>query len=169
MRYGTITAALVLLASNATAENVAFDQARQAGVSKCLPAIEAITDAIVGDGNAGAHSIWHRDDPDSTGFTSAIERNFDNGTVMTNVNVVPTANGECYVEYQRIAHTENSCLAAAKELEDATYQGELNSEITILEGAGLSVYLIPNEGRCTIVSKEVIMDGLEVLTGDEDQ
>lgn len=169
MRCSTAMIALSLLASNAMAENVSSGQARQAGVSKCLPAIEAVTDTIIGDGNAGAHSVWHKEDPDSTGFTSAIERNFGNGIVLTNVNVVPTGNGECYVEYQRIANTDASCLATAKGLDDAEYQGEINQEVAILERQGLTVYLIPNGTRCTVVSKEVIMDGLQVLTGNEDE
>lgn len=169
MKRGIAVLALSLLASHAVAENVSLNQARQAGIKTCLPAIEKITDSIIDGGNAGAQSFWHNEKPDSTGFTTAIERNFKDGVVFTNVSVVPAANGECYVEYQRVSNVNKTCLATAQGLEGAKYKGELNKEIAILERRGVTVYLIPNGNQCTVVSKEVIMDGLKLLTGRGDR
>jgi hypothetical protein len=146
------------------AENVPVNQAKQAGIKKCLPAIEKITNFIIEGGNAGAHSFWHNEKPDSRAFTTAIERHFADGVVFTNVNVVPTADGECYVEYLRISNMNKSCLATAQGLEGAKYKGELRKDIAILEHRGVTVYLIPNASQCTMVRKEVIMDGLKSLS-----
>lgn len=160
MKKIVLAGVMGVFAVGASAENIPYEQAKKAGLTKCLPAIKKITDFIIEDGNAGAHSFWNTDNPNGSAFSAMIERNFSDGTILTNVTVAPTTNGSCYVEYQKIVNFNKSCLAAAQGLEGAKYKAELNKEVAVLEHGTVSVYLIPNGNQCTMVRKEVIMDGL---------
>lgn len=155
-------AVLCFIAFSAHAENVVVQQARQAGMKHCMPAIEKIANFLIDDGNAGAHSVWNSVDPDKNAFSSMIERNFSDGVIVTNLNVTHTATGACYVEYEKIIQFNKSCLATSQEFKDAKYTGELNKEIGALNHDGVHVYLIPMNGNCIAVRKEIIMDGREL-------
>ncbi len=160
MKKIVMAGVLGLFAVGASAENIPYEQAQNAGIKKCLPAIKKITDFIIEDGNAGAHSFWNTNNPDGSAFSTIIERNFSDGTILTNVTVAPTPNGSCYVEYQKIVNLNKTCLAAAQGLEGAKYKAELNREVAVLDHGTVSVYLLPNGNQCTMIRKEVIMDGL---------
>lgn len=162
MKNVVLAITLGVVSTSVLAENIPYDQAQKAGVKKCLPAIKKITDFVIDDGNAGAHSFWNTDNPDSSAFTTIIERNFSDGAILTNVTVSPTPNGKCYVEYQKIVNMNKPCIATAQGLEGAKYKAEVNKEVSILEHGAVSVYLIPNGNQCTMVRKEVIADGLKL-------
>lgn len=162
MKKVVLAITLGLVAANVSAENIPYGHAKDAGVKKCLPAIKKITDFLIEDGNAGAHSFWNTDNPDSSAFSTVIERNFSDGTILTNVTVSPTPNGKCYVEYQKIINMNKPCIATAQGLDGAKYKAEVNKEVSILEHGVVSVYLIPNGNQCTMLRKEVITDGLKL-------
>ena len=162
MKIMILAITLGLAATSVCAENIPYNQAKAAGVKKCLSAIKKVADFIIEDGNAGAHSIWNGDNPDSSAFTTIIERNFSDGIILANVTVSPTPNGKCYVEYQKIINMNKPCIAIAQDLEGSKYKTELNKEVSYLKQGEVSVYLMSNGNQCTEVRKEVIIDGDEL-------
>lgn len=149
---------LLSISCNAFADNLPYLQAKKAGIKKCLPAIQKISEFLVKDAKIGTHSRWSRNSPDTSAFSTVIEANVSDGTILMNLNVTPTLGGNCYIEYESIFHFNKSCLAASQSLKDAKYVGELNKEIAVLSQGNVDTYLIPNGNECTMVRKEVIMD-----------
>lgn len=147
---------LGMVSISANADNIVVTQAKNAGVKQCLSAIEKVSEFIIGDGSAGSHSIWNTDSPDKQAFSVMIERNYSDGTVVTNLNVAPVANGACYAEYEKIMYYTKSCLAVSHELKDSTYKGELNKEVGVIDHDGVNVYLMPAGNNCIAVRKETI-------------
>lgn len=158
----TIFVALCFGAFAANAENIVVKQAREAGVEQCLPAIEKIANFLIEDGNAGVRSVWNSKTPDKQAFSAVIERNYSDGTIVTNLNVTPVSTGQCYVEYAKIIQFDKSCLATAQEYKDAKYIGEVNKEVGAFDHNGVDVYLIPSGSKCIVLRKEIIMDGLKL-------
>ena len=159
MKKAVFAATLCLISVAASAENVIVKQARQAGVKQCMPAVEKIADYLVGDGDAGIHSVWSSDNPDNQAFTAMIERNYSDGSIVANLVVAPVKSGECYVEYEKIIQFNKSCLAASRDFKGANYKGELNKEVAVMDHDAVSVYLIPSGNNSIVVRKEVIMEG----------
>jgi hypothetical protein len=149
-----------LLLATANAENIVVKQARAAGVKHCLPAIEKISNFLIEDENTGAQSNWNSEQPDTHPFSTLIERNYDDGTVVINLNVTPVTTGQCYVEYEKIIQFEGSCLAASHKFKGAEYIGELNREVSALQQDAVNIFLIPSGSNCIAVLKEILMDGL---------
>lgn len=161
MRITTATAALALALSGAAAaaDNIPYNQAAKAGVDRCLPAVSKVTEFLIADGNAGAHSIWNSEHPGTSAFSTAIERNYSDGATLANLVVAPTADGKCYAEYVRIYNSDKSCIATVGDFEGAKIKGEINREIALVEHGAVSMYLLPNgTNNCTVVRKEVLMD-----------
>lgn len=144
---------------NVHAENHVVKKAREVGVKDCLKTIEKISNFIIKDANYGVNSVWNSKHPDKQAFSSMIEVNFGDGTMLASLNVTKTASGECYVEYEKIFTFNKTCLALAKETENSVYKGELGKEVAYLEVEGAAVYLFPAGSGCIFVKKEIIMDG----------
>lgn len=155
-----ILALSFIVSGEVIADNITVKQAKAAGVKSCLYAVEKIANFAIEDGSAGTYSHWATTNPDKSGFSSIIERNFSDGTIVTNIVVVPDAKGGCYTEYTKMYNSGKSCLATSQQLDDAKYKGEINKEVGIFERGSLMFYMIPNGTQnCTVVSKEVMMEG----------
>jgi hypothetical protein len=151
---------LSLLVTTANAENNIVKQPREAGVKHCLPAIEKISTFLIEDGDTGAQSNWNSEHPDLYPFSTVIERNYDDGPVVINLNIAPLATGQCYVEYEKIIQFQESCLAVSHRFKGAEYVGELNREVAALKQEAVNIFLIPSGPNCIAVLKEIVMDGL---------
>lgn len=151
-----------VLSSSVAADNAVVNQAAGSGVKKCLPAVRSISDFLIRDGNAGAHSVWNSNTPDKQIFTSVIERNFIDGILLTNLTVSPVASGQCAVVYDQIKYSSKSCVAVSKEnFENYEYKDSLNKEVVVLQSGGVYVYLLPAEGGgCVSLKKEILMDAI---------
>ena len=153
---------LTLLSSNVHAENFPYDQAVKAGIKTCLPVIKKVTNFIIEDGNAGAHSLWDKENPNSGSFSTVIERDYSDGVLVSNITVTPAKNGKCSVEYQRIFNMDKPCIAVSQYFKNAKYRTELNKSVSVLEDGTTFMYLIPNGNQCTVIRKEYFVDGLKL-------
>jgi len=143
---------------SALAENLVYQQAKKAGIKKCLPAIEYISDFLVKNIDIGTHSRWSITDSDRSAFTTVIEANVSDGTVFINLNVTPTLDGKCYIEYESVFRFNESCIATSQTLKNAKYIGLVNKEIAVFNQDSLDTYLIPNGKQCIMIRKEIILD-----------
>lgn len=142
------------------ADNLTLQKAKEAGIKDCLKAVEGVSSFVVADNTHGVHAIWNKEHPNETGFSSMIETNYNDGTIVTNVNVTKAASGECFVEYVKVVHYAKSCMAVAKNWEKAVYKGELNKEVAYLSDGSSSIYLLPaGSSGCVMLRKEIVMDG----------
>lgn len=158
MKKMVLAAVLGMITGNVAADNVAYNQAKEAGLKKCLSSIEKITDFIIEDGDAGVHSYWLIKKPNESFFSAVIERNFGDGVmIMTNVLVAPLADGSCYVEYEKILNASDNCLALSQNMDGLKYKNQVNKEIALFDQGGTSVYLMPNGNQCTMVKKEIML------------
>jgi hypothetical protein len=157
-----LTLIALLVATPCIAENIPYDQAKEAGVVKCLPAVQKVSQFLHDGKNHGAHSSWGTANPDKQMFTSTIERTYSDGAHMSSIFVAPLSTGACATAYERVAYWDKSCLALAKDtFSDFEYKGELNKFVTILskKSGGGSVYLMAAGTGCVSVRKETIQDG----------
>ena len=152
----------VVFSANASSENVVVNHASKSGVKKCLPAVKYMADFLIKDGNAGAHSLWNTDDSNKQIFTSVIERNFNDGVLLTSLTVAPVTGGQCAAVYDQIDYSPKSCIAVSKQtFGKLEYKNTVNKDVIILEQGNLYVYLLPVEGGgCVSLKKEVLMDAM---------
>lgn len=151
---------VVAAASSAIAENLPYDQAKEAGVVRCLATVEKMGKFLHEEKNHGAHSTWSRTNPDKSMFTSTIERTYSDGAEISSLIAVPTPGG-CAIAYERVLYFEKNCLSLAKDtFADFQYSGALNKFVTVLEKkSGGAAYLMSVGSGCLAVRKESILDG----------
>ena len=150
-----------IASANVFAENTVVNQAATAGVKRCLPAVKNMADFLIENGNAGSHSVWNSNTPDKQIFTSVIERNFNDGVLLSSLTVSPVPSGACAAVYDQISYSPKSCIAVSKEtFGKYEYKDSVNKEVIVLESKeGVNVYLLPAEGGgCVSLKKEVLMD-----------
>jgi hypothetical protein len=161
MRAFIITVGLLLAGATLAGENIPLQQAQKAGVKKCLPAVQKVSEFLLEGGNHGAHGTWNIARPDKQVYASMIERTFSDASQIFSLVVTPTVSGECPTVYERIAYFQESCIATAKNtLSNFEYKGELNKRVTIMSSkSGGDAYLMPIASGCLLVRREVIADG----------
>ena len=160
-----LTLAILMLMMSvfaAYADNTVFEQAQNAGIQRCLPAIKSMSEFIIDGGPSGSHCIWSTDSPDTNPFTCVIERNYSDGPVTINLSVTPMANGTCFGEYEKVFVFDKTCMSTSQSFEGAKYLGELNKEVAVLKHNDVNVYLIPFGHQCVVVRKEIILDALKL-------
>lgn len=153
---------LALAAAHAFAENIPYDQAKEAGVVKCLPMIRKVAQFLHEEKNHGAHSTWARSAPDKQMFTSTIERTYSDGAEIASIFAAPAVDGGCAVAYERVSVFEKSCLALSRDtFADFEYGGTVNKFVTVLtkKGGGGSAYLMSADTGCIAIRKETMLDG----------
>ena len=156
--YKLMLCVFSFLATSITfAINVAYEDAKNAGIKKCLPTIKSITNHLVQNEAHGAYNRWSKHNPDKQQFVTAIERNFHDGTVLANVVVSPVISGDCAVEYDQVFFMEKSCMAVRSEIfPNMAYKKELNKEVTVLNDTDLTAvaFLMQVKSGCVIVKNE---------------
>lgn len=147
---------LILATADAVAQNQVVEQAQKAGVKRCLPAVAAISNYLIGADPHGVDSFRTRK-PDEQPFSATIERDTADGVALSSVTVTPLQDGDCALSYDQINWYNSSCLVVAKELyPQHQYRGVLSKKVILLEGAA-SVYLLPAGDGCLVLKKEVIV------------
>lgn len=157
MRHVLLLVSLVFAAQVQADDNVVLKQAKQVGINHCITAVEKISNFLA-DGPHGAHTVWHNQTPDDSAFTSAIERTYSDGSMLSTVTVARTNTGACYTEYEKVFYMPKGCIGVAQGLEGAEYKGELNANVVRLDHDGVNVYLMPAGNGCVVTRKEIIMD-----------
>lgn len=162
MHLRKIALLALLFSTPCIAENIPYDHAKEAGIRKCLPAVQNISQFLHEGKAHGALSTWATKNPDKQMFVSTIERTYSDGAQIMSIFVAPVPTGDCATAYERIMYWDKSCLALAKDtFSDFEYKGELNKFVTHLskKSGGNSVYLMSAGNGCISVRKEVIIDG----------
>lgn len=162
MHHRRIALFALLFSTPCIAENIPYDQAKEAGIGKCLPAVQNVSQFLHEGKSHGAHSTWATKNPDKQMFASTIERTYSDGAQIMSIFVAPVPTGACATAYERIVYWDKSCLALAKDtFSDFQYKGELNKFVTYLskKSGGGSVYLMPAGSGCISVRRETISDG----------
>lgn len=141
------------------AENtIPAKQAKQNGITTCLPAVEKMSNFIA-DGNHGASSVWNSKVPDESAFSTVIERSYSDGSILTSLTVARTKSDHCYSEYEKIIYFDENCIATVqKNYKEAEYKGEVNKNVTFLSQNGVDIFLMPAGNGCVVMRKEIIMD-----------
>ncbi len=152
-----LLSSLILVSSLAMAENNVIAQAKKAGVKRCLPAVGAISNYLVGTDPHGVDS-FRTAKPDQQPFSATIERNAADGVALSSVTVTPLKDGDCALNYDQINWYNAACLVVAQELYPKhRYRGVLSKKVILLEGAA-TVYLLPAGEGCLALKKEVIVN-----------
>lgn len=161
MHHSKFALLALIFATPCVAENIPYDQAKEAGIKKCLPAVQKVSEFLHEGKHHGAHSSWATQSPDKQMFVSTIERTYSDGAQIMSMFVAPVPTGECATAYERIMYWDKSCLALAKDtFSDFEYKGELNKFVTILsKKSGGSAYLMPAGSGCVSVRREKLADG----------
>ena len=150
----------LLFATSSLANNLPYEQAKKAGIKKCLSEIKGITDFIIANKPHGSHSTWSSKNTDESIYSSTIEINHTNDLNVTSIFITPTINNKCSIAYERVAYLGKSCIALSKEdFSKFDYKGELNKTVSILSReSGGHLYLMPAGEGCIAIRKEIIQD-----------
>lgn len=100
----------LLISTTSIAGNIPYEQAQKSGIKRCLPAVKGLSEHLIADDRHGANSNWFTKNTDQKPFQSVIEREFENDkiTEISNLLVVPTADGQCAYSYTRTAYSEQT-------------------------------------------------------------
>lgn len=135
----------------------AAGQAAQAGVRNCLPVIEK-TEAFLARGQSGnSLAFWDRAAPDANIFSAVLALESTTGNSLANLNVVPTPDGQCAVEYTQTGYVPQTCAEHFKTLgEAARFVRDLNSKTALIQGQGVQIFLSPAGQGCLWMRKEIL-------------
>jgi hypothetical protein len=146
-----------LYGSNAFAAELLINQAKSVNIKSCLPTISALDNFFRGNGNNyGAWSTWASESPDEQIFSSSLEITFNNGSHLIDLTIAPTKDNQCSYSYTRTFYSEKNCIAFSRtKMKSATYEKELNKNVTIFKDGSVNWYLMPAGNGCMIQKKEV--------------
>ncbi|GGP58939.1 hypothetical protein GCM10009347_26670 [Shewanella algicola] len=149
----------LVLSNNALAEeSIPLKHATTHGIKKCLPAVKSIAEFLA-KGNHGANSLWNKNTPDESAFTSVIEQSFKDSPILSTMTVTRTKSDDCYSEYEKIFYFEENCMATAQTtFKGAEYEGMVNKYITFLNHEGIDTYLMPAGPGCVVIRREAYMN-----------
>lgn len=133
-------------------------QAAQAGIKTCLPAIEKVETWLARGQTGNAMSFWDHNAPDANLFTAVLALESNTGNSIVNVNVAPTSDGQCVVEYSQSGHAPLTCPEFFKGLgNNFQYVRDLNSRTALIQGRGVEYFLSPTGPKgCLWVRKEIV-------------
>jgi hypothetical protein len=139
-----------------------FDQAKKAGVIRCLKSLEQVSNYIIKKNKHSSHSIWAKDNVDLNGFSSFVVKEYTDGDSHVSILVVPTADKDtCFAEYNETSYWPKSCSVLREEVyKDWKYKSSLKESTVILKNDSdkVFIYLSPqnNGSACLSTRREVI-------------
>lgn len=133
-------------------------QAAQAGIKTCLPVIEKVESFLTRGQSGNVLTFWDNAAPDRNLFSALLALENNSGNSLTNLNVVPSTDGQCAVEYTQTGYAPLTCANYAKNLgKSASYVRDLNSKTALFQGQGVQIYLSPaGQNGCLWMRKEII-------------
>lgn len=132
-------------------------QAAQAGIKTCLPAIEKIEVWLARGHAENALAFWDDAAADKNLFSALITLENQAGNNLANLNVVPSSDGQCVVEYTQTGYVAQTCADHLKSLGNgARFVRDLNSKTALIQGQGVQIFLSPAGQGCLWMRKEII-------------
>lgn len=152
--------AMGLMCATAAHANLVLEHAQSAGVKRCLPIVRQLSEFLIEDKKDahGAHSQWGRVGADGKLFTSVIERNDPNYTVVASMSVAPLPGGACTAVYEQIYNIPLPCAQAASLLTNHKNRGVINRDVSLYEHLSsdtVMIYMMQASNGCLVVKKEV--------------
>lgn len=145
---------LALLCLPAHAANV-MQQANQAGITTCLPAIERAQIYLAGQQNIDAVGFWDNRAADKNMFSAIIELEGNNTHSIASLNVAPTSDGQCVVEYTQTGHVPQLCTEYLKNFNGLRYVRDMGQKTALFQLQNVHL-LLTNTGKgCHWVRKEI--------------
>lgn len=130
---------------------------QNAGVVRCLPQIERITQFIASGSESGTVVFPAAKNPDDSLLSISTELNTGGQLSYAEANFAPRSNG-CSASYEHVVHWQNSCdeVYAARYTEFQA-QGKLQQHIRVYFNVpGTRIMLIPAGAGCVAIKKEVV-------------
>jgi hypothetical protein len=133
-------------------------QAEKAGIKTCLPVIESVESFLSRGHSGNVLAFWDKGAPDRNLFSALMALENQNGSNLTNLNVMPSTDGQCAVEYTQTGYVPLACANYAKNLGDSVrFVRDLNSRTALFDGRGVQLYLSPaGPNGCLWMRKEII-------------
>lgn len=132
-------------------------QAAQAGVRSCLPVIEKM-EAYLAKGQSGnSLAFWDRAAPDTHIFSAVLALENAAGNSIANLNVVPSPDGQCAIEYTQTGYAAQTCADYLRTMGNAArFVRDLNSKTALIQGRGVQILLSPAGQGCLWARKEIL-------------
>jgi hypothetical protein len=133
-------------------------QAAQAGIKTCLPVIERMETSLSSGQSGNALSFWDDVAPDRNLFSTLMALENNAGNNLTNLNVMPSTDGQCVVEFTQTGYAPLACAIHAKNLGNSVrFVRDLNSRTALFQGQGVQIYLTPaGQNGCLWMRKEIL-------------
>lgn len=132
-------------------------QAAQAGVRTCLPALEKLEAWLTREQSGNAVAFWDNAAADKNLFSAMLTLENKTSNSLANLNVVPSPDGQCVVEYTQTGYAAQTCTEYYKGLgNSARFVRDLNSKTALLQGQGVQILLSPAGQGCLWMRKEIV-------------
>jgi hypothetical protein len=132
--------------------------AAQAGVSRCVPLINQVTDFLTAQSQTGAFLFLPPVDADNRIASTSLEIQSQNSLAYASASFAPVGEG-CGTLYETVAFWGGPCEAVAQQAFGSLKRaGALRRSILVLDGGpALRIFLMPAADRgCISIKKEVI-------------
>ncbi|HEY0663811.1 MAG TPA: hypothetical protein VGD18_04310 [Thiobacillaceae bacterium] len=152
--------ALLLVAPALAADHgtpTAAAQAARAGVRSCLRAIESMESWLTRGQTGNALAFWDGAASDRNLFSALIALENPSGNSLADLNVVPSSDGQCVVEYTQTGYVARSCAEYLASLGPAArFVRDLNGKTALVQGQGVQIYLSPAGQGCLWMRKQIV-------------
>lgn len=132
--------------------------AQSVGLETCKPAIDKVTNYLVGNSRSGGELLAATQNANSRVASVSIEVENAQAVAYASATYAPYGPNGCGVSYDAVTYLKESCSAfASKSLKGLKYAGTLGNKIAVFEGGPrLKFFLMPAGAGCIQIKKEVI-------------
>lgn len=143
----------------ATGQDLIVEQAKEAGIKRCLDLVSDMARAVAGDNPVGISQQWEKGAADKSGWAAAVEVTFGlNSEIFATMSVTPTLDGRCRGEYTKVINVTDSCDRAISTLVGAKVLGPLNTNITNVRKGNVDDYFMKGDSNnCTMIRHESVL------------
>jgi hypothetical protein len=140
-----------------THPNPLAQAAQAAGVVKCVPRINRMTDFLLANSQGGAHTFFPPQHADQSLLSTSFEVITGDVSSYASASFAPVGGG-CGAVYEAVSYWQNSCdEVAGKVFPQMKRTGLLKQRVQVLEaGATARVFLLPAGTGCMSIKKEVL-------------
>ena len=106
---------LIISLQVAQASDFMAEHAKQNGHNSCLSLIKNVEQFLTkpANGNVGTRTSWSSDNANTQLVSSSIELTFSDGSILVDVMVAPTVDGQCSFSYTKTMYHPESCLSCS--------------------------------------------------------
>lgn len=162
--FTLVLASLCSLPAIANSDTIVVRQFENLGMERCLEQWKEINRFLAESTRAvGAHSIWHKEQPDERMANAVMELDYPDGSSVSVSAVSPTIGGGCDYTMVRVAPSPKHCVSLANEMADDRVR-TFTRRVLHAERGGSNRYFLPSPDGDQCI--QIIVETVYMPAGD---